>query len=186
MRSDPVVRWTSDLQVLTRAYRERLEDLSARELNWKPAPDAWSVGQILEHLIVTNESYYPEVEALREGRARVPWHGRIGFVTRLIGRLVLKAVEPERRRKVKTFEAWEPSASAVPADIVERFVEHQEGLVRFVRDSADLVREGAVVRSPALPFLVYDLETAFEIVVTHEKRHLNQVDETLEAVGAER
>jgi hypothetical protein len=32
-------------------------ELTLDQLNWKPVPGQWSVGQCLEHLAVTNEIY---------------------------------------------------------------------------------------------------------------------------------
>ena len=40
--------------------------LSTAQLNWKPRPDVWSVGQCVEHLCLSNEVYVaPLSEALR-------------------------------------------------------------------------------------------------------------------------
>ena len=33
------------------------ESLTPRQLNWKPSPAEWSVGQCLEHLSIANEVY---------------------------------------------------------------------------------------------------------------------------------
>ena len=39
--------------------------LTPEQLNWKPAPEKWSVGQCLEHLAISNEVYQPPIaEAL--------------------------------------------------------------------------------------------------------------------------
>jgi len=33
------------------------QSLTVNQLNWKPGPGQWSIGQCLEHLAVTNEVY---------------------------------------------------------------------------------------------------------------------------------
>ena len=41
--------------------------LTAEQLNWKPAENSWSVGQCFEHIIKTNNEFYPEFEKLAAG-----------------------------------------------------------------------------------------------------------------------
>ena len=169
--------WIDEIEELTGLYRARFGNLDADELNWKPAPDAWSVGQVLDHLIRTNESYFPLLEGARADDYRPPLHGRLGFVARFLGRLILKAVRPEATRKVRTMPAWEPTESDVSSDVVERFVRHQGELADVVRGAADLVERGVVIPSPASRLLVYDVGSAFDILVAHERRHLGQATE---------
>ncbi|MEJ7615904.1 MAG: DinB family protein [Pyrinomonadaceae bacterium] len=44
--------------------------LSARQLNWKPSPEQWSIGQCLDHLMNTNKQYFPLIEKLVAGAAK--------------------------------------------------------------------------------------------------------------------
>lgn len=44
-------------------------------------------------------------------------------------------------------------------------------------DTADLIQQGAIISSPANRNIVYTLETAFDIIVAHEQRHLEQARE---------
>ncbi|MGH7471115.1 MAG: DinB family protein [Longimicrobiales bacterium] len=37
------------------------------QLNWKPAPDSWSVGQCLDHLININREYDPTFDRIQKG-----------------------------------------------------------------------------------------------------------------------
>ena len=49
---------------------EKLGGLSKKQLNWKPSPDVWSVGQCLDHLVVTNKQ---EIPAIKAGLAGSCW-----------------------------------------------------------------------------------------------------------------
>src|SRR3954470_8399405 len=42
--------------------------LTREQLNWKPDPAAWSVGQCLDHLCVANDVYIPAMEQALDGR----------------------------------------------------------------------------------------------------------------------
>jgi hypothetical protein len=172
-------RWTNQIDDITSAFKQEFSGLSIKRLNWKPNTQTWSIAQNLDHLIVINESYYPVVQQVRNKTHKLPWIARFNFIVNFTGKAILKAVHPDRRRKVKTFSIWEPSATELGADIMDRFVKHQEELKKFIKSSLDLVHDGAVISSPANKNLVYKLETAFDIIVTHERRHFEQAKEAL-------
>jgi arginine decarboxylase len=46
--------------------------LTSAQLNWKPAPDSWSVAQCLEHLIAMNADFFPAFDAITRGLDYVP------------------------------------------------------------------------------------------------------------------
>lgn len=75
---------------------------------------------------------------------------------------------------------WEPSSTDLPSEIIEHFKQHQEALKGLISDSKDLIDAGQLIMSPANKNIIYSLECAFEIIVTHEERHLNQATEVLE------
>ncbi|HRF37808.1 MAG TPA: hypothetical protein PK198_03385 [Saprospiraceae bacterium] len=78
---------------------------------------------------------------------------------------------------MNTFPIWEPAQSEIGAEILERFSKHQQDLKKLLEDSSDLIQKGAVISSPANRNIVYTLETAFDIIVAHEQRHLEQARE---------
>src|SRR4051812_14551986 len=59
------LRLTSDLDAADARAIALTTGLSVDQLNWKPRPDAWSIGQCLEHLCLSNEVYIePITESL--------------------------------------------------------------------------------------------------------------------------
>lgn len=173
-------KWISEIELLTKAFENEFGNLTAEEVNRKPNATTWSIGQVIEHIIVVNESYYPVVEQLRAGTYRTPWTARLPFLVNWFGDFILQGVEPERKKKIKTFPVWEPQQSEVWADIVEVFVDHHRELAGLIAASSDLVVGGTVISSPANRFVVYKIGRAFDILVAHEQRHLNQAREVLD------
>jgi hypothetical protein len=170
-------RWIIQLEKLTQTFQREFGELNEAQLNWKPNPNTWSIAQNLDHLIKVNQTYFPVLEALRRDQYRTPLLGRIGLAVRFFGKMILQAVEPTRRRRMKTMALWEPSASTLPGDLLKQFGRHQEELVSQIAASQDLVRKGVIIASPASQAIVYKLETAFDIIVSHEERHLAQARE---------
>lgn len=169
------------LDAITQAFRTEFGDLSTEALNWKPAPDTWSIGQNIDHLITINRTYFPTFEAVLAGTNDPPFTARLGFLVSWFGNMILKASSPERSNKIKTFPIWEPSQSDLPADILARFADHQEKLKGYIEKLAPKAAEGTIISSPANRYLVYRLDTAFEIIVTHEERHFAQAREVAAA-----
>lgn len=170
-------RWTERLDSITASFRTEFGQLTPAELNLRPSNDVWSIAQNIEHLILVNESYYPVLSDVVAGRYSLPWTARFGFIVRFFGKVILQSVSPDRKRKMKTFPMWEPRQSAVGADILDRFEQHQFQLKELVRRSSELLDKGTVISSPANRNVVYTLATAFDIIVTHEQRHFEQARE---------
>ena len=167
-------RWTTQIDKVTNDFKEAFESLTMAELNWKPDPNTWSIAQNLDHLIVINGTYHQKIKSVREGTYKLPFHAKFEFMVSFLGRTVLMAVQPDRKKRMKTFSIWEPAKSDIEDDIWERFEQSQINLKSLILSSSDLLEKGIVISSPANNNVVYTLETAFDIIVSHEQRHLEQ------------
>lgn len=49
--------------------KARLEfsDISLEQLNWKLSAESWSIAQCLDHLIIADSFYFPELKKIIEG-----------------------------------------------------------------------------------------------------------------------
>ena len=178
-----ITHWHQQIDQNTQDFQAAFGHLSSAQLNWKPDPQTWSIAQNLDHLIVINSTYFPLLEKVRKGDYQLPFLARFGFLVKFIGQTILKASQPDRKRKMKTFPVWEPASSEIEGDILARFAAHQAELKREIAASEELLKQGAIIPSPGNQRLFYRLEVAFEIIVTHERRHLMQAKEVLERVG---
>ncbi len=172
-------KWTVRIDASTTEFRNAFGGLSAEQLNWKPNPQTWSIAQNIDHLITVNSTYFPVLEALQAGTYRVPVTGRLGFLVRFFGNFILQSVLPDRKRKMKTFPIWEPAASTLPGDLLERLERHHAQLKEAIARTSTLLDKGAVISSPANKSIVYKLDKAFDIITLHEMRHLEQAKEVL-------
>lgn len=172
-------KWIQQIDEITEQFQSNFGHLSADELNEKPHATVWSIAQNIHHLIVINSTYYPIIDQVKKGNYTLHWISKLGFMVRFFGNVVLNSVQPDRRKKMKTFPLWEPSASVIPGDILEQFKAAQEKLKETIRSCSELLAKGTLISSPANKVIVYKLETAFDIIVTHERRHLEQAKELL-------
>lgn len=170
-------RWTTAIDETTHDFKKSFGSLTIEQLNWKPGPQIWSIGQNIDHLIVVNQTYFPILSSLRNGTYQQPFIGKFSFIVSFFGNILLQSVQPDRKKRMKTFPIWEPTHSAMGADLFERFERNQVELKNIIEHSQDLLDLGTVISSPANKYIVYKLERAFAIIITHEQRHFEQAKE---------
>jgi len=171
--------WASELDAITEQFLTSFGGYSSEQLNWKPNYQTWSIAQNIDHLIAVNESYYPVLVSLNEGTHKTPFIAKFGFMVSFLGKTILKAVNEDRKKKMKTFPIWEPTAGDLDGGILQRLEKHQTQLKRHMEASLDLINKGVVISSPANKNIVYTLEAAFDIIVSHERRHLEQAKQVV-------
>lgn len=173
-------KWIDQIDELSIKFNDTFGHLSIEQLNWKPDPDTWSIGQNLDHLVATAESYRPTFEALQSGTYKAPFVSKIGFLVKIMGKTILDGSGPDRTRRIRTFSIWEPSQSDITEEIWSRFDKAQLQLQEWIKQSGDWIEKDIVISSPANRNFVYKLRTAFDIIVAHESRHFEQAKEILD------
>lgn len=172
--------YIDSLNSATKKFVEAFSSLTPQELNWKPDAQTWSVGQIIDHVITTNETYFPVFEALAAGTYETSFAAKIPFVPGFIGKMLVNSVRPETLRKMKTVTVFEPTKSEVPADILQRFQEQQQRVIALFRDHPELFSETIIISSPANRNLVYSTQAVADLITNHEHRHFLQAQRVWE------
>lgn len=157
--------------------------LSPTQLNWKPSADRWSVGQCLDHLIVTNEAYFSEFSAVAEGRKQPSFWERLPWWPAFVGRMLVRGNAEGATSRFKNPAVFNPAQSDLPADIVGRFRAHNEALKTHLLATDAVNHRDVIITSPAGPYAVYSLQDAVTIIVLHEFRHLAQARRVVETEG---
>ena len=157
--------------------------LSEEQLNWKPNADQWSVAQCFEHLIVINTGYFPRLEKIAKGEYQASLKERVPLVPRFFGSMILKAVQPQTKRKLKADPRFEPASSAIRGDIIARFKAHQEEVIDYIKITKRLNLRKVIITSPVASFATYSLLDAYKILVAHERRHMAQARRVMETNG---
>ncbi|WP_165395234.1 DinB family protein [Flagellimonas allohymeniacidonis] len=174
--------WNARIDKITQEFEQYFDNLGLDYMNCQPNIHTWSIAQNIEHLIVTNESYALVIRSVRQGTCKLPPYARFDFAVDFFGRRVLNAVQSDNKRKLRTFKVWRPGSGASEKGILDRFIKHQSDLKIMRANAMDLVHEKVVIPSPGNPKIVYTLGMAFEIILAHERRHLEQAKRTLEAI----
>jgi len=111
----------AEAQQVAGTARVAFAPLSSAQMNWKPSPTKWSIAQCLEHLTLLNTSYFPRIEKILAGERSTSVWERVPLLPAFFARLVLSAVQPESKGKVKARTAFMPESGDIDIGILARF-----------------------------------------------------------------
>jgi len=172
----------SDMNAVADDAKASFGSLSNEQLNWKPAEKSWSVAQCLDHLIKTNEQFYPEFVKLASGNRKNSFIENYSPLTGWAGRFLIKAVSEDSKKAKAPSKAIVPP-SDIEAGIVDRFCHHIAEVNKKIEAVAQADRKKTVVTSPFLAIFTYSLDDAYTVLVEHSKRHIRQAKRVMEADG---
>jgi hypothetical protein len=179
----PINAYLAEMFVQARATRDRVVHdfgaLDGDQLNWKPSPDRWSVAQCLQHLITSNEQYWPALEAIAAGSKTSTIYERLPLLPLLWGALVRRAVAPDSGIRSRTSASLVPSASDLPGSIVSDFAANVEAHLERIAATGGVDHRRVIVTSPIARFITYSVKDAVIITITHLERHYRQASRVM-------
>jgi hypothetical protein len=175
-----ISRLISETREISGKVQKTFGKLSVKQMNWKPGESEWSIAQCLEHLIITNDLYFENIQRVADGTHQNNIFSRIPFVPKITGSIMKKVLAPEWGWKMKTLKMFKPSFSKVAEDILEKFGENQNRFISLMEAAKELETEKIRVAEPIGRAVNLRLSDAFEILVVHEKRHFEQAKRVLE------
>jgi DinB superfamily len=140
---------------------------------------SWSVAQCLDHLAQTANAFVPVISSaiVRAPRLTTNRALRTGALTRLF----IRNLEPPYRLRFKVLAPLVPRQhdfnSAWGA-----FEESQARLGKTIRSASGLALDRVRVESPVYARFNYNVYGAFRMLTAHERRHLWQIEQILNAL----
>jgi len=157
-------------------------NLSAEQINWKPSPEGWSVGQCFEHLIKTNLLFFPELKRIADGERKNSFWENYSPLSSFFGNLLVNSLKKDSRKfKAPTQRIVPPSE--IDANIIEIFAAHQIELIDKIKRTENADWRRTKITSPFMKMMTYKLSDGFRVVVEHERRHVRQAERAAQAEG---
>jgi DinB family protein len=177
--------WPSRLVVQLDAADERtralLAEISPERLNWHPRPGAWSVGQCLEHLCITNDLYLSSMSASLTGKpAGMVREIELGWFARWF---IASFVEPSSNTKKARAPKKIVPGSRVDLSILDRFLRSNENAREMIRSASGYDVNRIRFKNPFLPLVRFTVGTGLEAMCRHECRHLLQAERVAKSPG---
>ena len=175
------VRLLAELDAADERAAALASRLSLNQLNWKPSPAEWSVGNCLDHLSVANEVYLRAVADALENRPRAAveeitpgWLGRW-----FIRKYIAPSSESGRSRAPRKIRP----AADVDASVLDRFLASNATARALVRRAREYDVNRLRFKNPFVPLVRFTVGTGLEIVSKHEQRHLLQAERVRASLG---
>jgi hypothetical protein len=148
--------------------------LTDEDVNWRPAPNRWAIGECFGHLNASAKRTIETVdEAIAEARARNLTGGG-PFAYPLVERLFVRSLEPPPAFRARARSFLQPAREVKSADVLREFFEWQDRFGERIRRADGLDLRRVRVRSPVVSWFRYSLGTAIATFLAHERRHLWQ------------
>lgn len=157
------------------------DGLTLEQLNWKPGPGQWSIGQCLEHLAVSNDVYGAAISSALPGApAGAPDEIRLGWFSRLfIREFAAPSDHPAKRKAPPKIKP----APDVGANILQRFLDTNRATRDLVERAKNIDVNRVRFKNPFVFWIRFTVGTGLEILSKHEQRHLIQAEHVRETVG---
>ena len=169
----------SDTESLLKELKA-FQSLSENQLNWKVTNESWSIAECVDHLYVTNKLYFDEFEKQFSKKQLTTDTSKANVKHKFISKFIIKSVDPNNLKKVKTFPVFQPSRSYHSKDIIARFSDLQNEFINLLSSIKDLDLNKYIMSSPANKFIKENFCDVLEIIRLHDKRHFNQVKKILD------
>jgi hypothetical protein len=154
--------------------------LSDEQLNWQPAPGAWSVGQCLEHLCITNKKYLEAIAPALEEKPDAPvdeiisgWFG---------GWFIRNFVEPSPKSRRAPAPPKIRPAARVDVAVLDRFLSGNKSCRELIVQARGKDVNRIRFWNPLVPGVRFTVGTGLEIIGSHERRHLLQAERVRDSV----
>jgi hypothetical protein len=143
--------------------------LSDTQMNFKPAPDRWSVAEVVEHLALAEDDVRSQIE---NGVMKSPAGGPDRETAKIDAGIVMMV--PDRSRKAKAPSQLVPSSRWAPAEALDHYVKSRAQTIEFLKTTPDL-REHAADSPIGGP--KWDGYEFLLFMGAHSARHTKQIDE---------
>jgi len=152
-----------------------IQGLSAAQWTFKPAPEAWSVQECAEHIILAENFIFGGAQQI----LKTPVVERPALSNEEVDRKIVAGVE-DRSHKVKAPEAIVPSGKfATPEDAAREFTARRDKTIAYVTTTTDDLRVH-VGPGPAGPMDAYQF---LLLLAAHSARHTAQIREVQANAG---
>jgi hypothetical protein len=168
-----LVEVTKELYDIARDTQDTFGGLDDEQLNWKPDARRWSVAQCFQHLLTANRLVLDRAEHALRNPPGTLWQ-RVPLLPALWGHLLIRSQGPGVARKFTAPVSARPTASQIPADIIERFVAQQRVAAEWMRSLREDDAAERIMISPFIGHVTYSVLNGCRLVVAHDRRHFEQ------------
>lgn len=180
--ADALAEVEAELQEATARARTLVDSTAARFFTVRPTPASWSAAECIAHLSISTELFLPVLRrAIDDARAKNLTTKKQPSMD-LLGRILRWFLEPPIRQRVKTSAPFVPKSTRAKSEALAEFTSLQTRLLALLHEARGLNLGRMRIVSPFDKRVRFNVFSAFRIVVAHQRRHLWQAEQAIEAI----
>ena len=163
-----LIRWLKESHAETVAAVEKLSDA---QWNWKAAPDKWSVGECVEHIMMAESLLAAQAQRALAAPANADWAEKTKGKAEFIENVMVK-----RLGKAQAPEAIVPSGKIPRAELMKQLAEARAKTLKFAEETKLPLK----AHTAEHPFPVFGTLNAYQWTIyipLHNVRHNQQIAE---------
>ncbi|WP_158534871.1 DinB family protein [Mucilaginibacter hurinus] len=147
-------------------------------LNTAPAPDSWSIIQVIKHLNTYNKYYVPVVKLKLQHSTAIAQNPTT-FKPGLLGDYFVKMMQPAHNGQVKT--RYKAAARHLPVGLentekeLQAFYDGQQDLLNLLQAAGNHDLNRVTVPTSIATLIRIKTADALRFLVAHQQRHLLQI-----------
>jgi hypothetical protein len=174
-------RIITQLDEADRRAQALANSLTIEQLNWRPSPDEWSIGQCLQHLLVFNRLYIEAISCALDRQPACPV--REVEASRISAWFMRTYVEPgSDTRRVRSPRKIKPNAR-IDASVVDDFLQSNQHAKNLVRRAAAYDVNRIRYKNPLVPLVRFTVGVGLELTWKHQLRHVLQAERVKQSQG---
>lgn len=157
------------------------KELEVSELRRKSSPTTWSVLECIAHLNLYYAFYIPLLnEALANSK---PQKGIVIFKTGILGQFFVKLMDANRdnTKKMKAVAQMNPNGADLRVEELQLFINYQSEFLSILEQSKNYDLNSCHIPTVLSKWVTISLGDTFRFIVTHNERHLLQIQHCLKA-----
>jgi hypothetical protein len=156
------------LQQAEQNILREIDGLSDAQWTFKPGPERWSVGEVLEHIVLADALLFETAVKSLDAQPDPNWEATLSKTD------TLKKALPNRSRRVDAPAAIKPQKALSRADLVARFKEQRSKALAYARSTDKPLKS---FTSPNPFFGSLNAHQWLLYIPLHEQRHTLQIIE---------
>lgn len=153
---------------------EAINGLTDEQWHFKSGPDRWSVGEVVEHIVLADALLFETAVKSLDARPGASWQETLPKTE------TLRRALPNRTRRVDAPGIIKPQASMTRAALVARFKEQRARTLAYVQDT-DRPLKAHTAPNPF--FGALNAHQWLLYIPLHNLRHNQQIDEVKASPG---
>jgi len=158
--------------------KNKLLNISDEKFNYKISPNKWSIAQIIEHLVISNNLYLPRIKNAMEKKEKSE-NENTEFRNSLLGKIIFATMKPESKITFKAPKIFLPSQNNLEKSIVEKYLSQKKEIITAINEAGSFNISKIKVSSPATKLLRLNLGEILLLTYIHNKRHAIQIENIL-------